>query len=71
MRQVSPGASTSYDPSVTFTQPIKDLVKKFSVVRMMDATGSNGWEGLNGNWNLRRPAGVQHPWRNVTTERDD
>jgi PA14 domain len=56
MRPISPGSSVSYDPSVTFTQPIKDLVSKFSVVRMMDNTGSNGWQGINGNWNLRRPA---------------
>jgi hypothetical protein len=56
MRPVSPGSATSYDPAATFTQPIKDLVGKFSVVRMMDLTGSNGWEGLNGNWNVRRPA---------------
>ncbi|HVK13324.1 MAG TPA: hypothetical protein VM597_31510, partial [Gemmataceae bacterium] len=56
MRPVSPGSTTSYDPGVTFTQPIKDMVSKFSVVRLMDATGSNGWQGLNGNWDLRRPA---------------
>src|SRR5947209_5418768 len=56
MRPVSPGSATTYDPSVTFTQPIKDLVSKFSVVRMMDDTGSNGTD-VNGNWNLRRPAG--------------
>ena len=56
MRPVAPGSTTSYDPSVTFTQPLKDLVSKFSVVRMMDNTGSNGWQGLNGNWDARRPA---------------
>jgi hypothetical protein len=56
MRPVAPGSATSFDPSVTFTQPIKDLVSKFSVVRMMDDTGSNGTD-VNGNWNLRRPAG--------------
>ena len=56
MRPVTPGSTTSYDPSVTFTQPLKDLVSKFSVVRMMDNTGSNGAAGLNGNWNARRPA---------------
>jgi len=53
MRPISPGSTVSYDPSVTFTQPIKDLVKKFSVVRMMDDTGSNGAD-VNGNWALRR-----------------
>jgi hypothetical protein len=56
MRPVSPGSATSYDPSATFTEPIKNLVGRFSVVRMMDATRSNGWEGLNGDWSLRRPA---------------
>ncbi|HEX3149181.1 MAG TPA: PA14 domain-containing protein [Gemmataceae bacterium] len=55
MRPISPGSTMTYDPSVTFTQPIKDLVSKFSVVRMMDDTGSNGYQGINGNWNLRRP----------------
>ena len=55
MRPVAPGSTTSYDPSVTFTQPIKDLVKKFSVVRMMDNTGSNGAD-VNGDWARRRPA---------------
>jgi hypothetical protein len=55
MRPISPGSTVSYDPSVTFTQPIKDLVSKFSVVRMMDDTGSNGF-AVNGNWNTRRPA---------------
>ncbi|MBO0699362.1 MAG: fibronectin type III domain-containing protein, partial [Zavarzinella sp.] len=55
MRPISPGSTTSYDPSVTFTQPIKDLVSKFSVVRMMDDTGSNGAD-VNGVWSNRRPA---------------
>jgi hypothetical protein len=55
MRPVTPGSPTSYDPAVTFTQPIKDLVKKFSVVRMMDLTGSNGWKGMTSDWNMRRP----------------
>lgn len=55
MRPVAPGSTTSYDASVIFTQPLKDLVKKFSVVRMMDNTGSNG-ATVNGNWALRRPA---------------
>jgi hypothetical protein len=53
MRPIAPGSSTSYDPSVTFTQPIKNLVSKFSVVRMMDDTGSNG-ANVNGDWSLRR-----------------
>jgi hypothetical protein len=56
MRPVAPGSATSYDPAATFTEPIKNLVGKFSVVRMMDATGSNGWQGLNGDWTARRPA---------------
>jgi PA14 domain/Fibronectin type III domain len=55
MRPISPGSSTSYDPSVTFTQPLKDLVSRFSVVRMMDDTGSNGAD-VNGVWGSRRPA---------------
>ncbi|HVK13323.1 MAG TPA: hypothetical protein VM597_31505, partial [Gemmataceae bacterium] len=56
MRPLAPGSAASYEPGVTFTQPIKDMVSKFSVVRMMDLTGSNGWKNLNGNWDLRRPA---------------
>ena len=56
MRPIVPGSTTSYDPAVTFTQPLKDLVSKFSVVRMMDATGSNGDTDLNGVWSNRRPA---------------
>jgi len=56
MRPIAPGSTTSYDPAVTFTQPLKDLVSKFSVVRMMDATGSNGDTDLNGVWSNRRPA---------------
>lgn len=54
MRPIAPGSTTSYDPAVTFTQPLKDLVSKFSVVRMMDATGSNGTTDLNGVWSNRR-----------------
>jgi hypothetical protein len=54
MRPIVPGSTTSYDPSVTFTQPLKDLVNNFSVVRMMDNTGSNGAAGLNGVWANRR-----------------
>lgn len=53
MRPISPGSTTSYDPSVTFTQPIENLVSDFSVVRMMDATGSNGSD-VNGSWANRR-----------------
>ena len=53
MRPISPGSTTSYDPSVTFTQPIENLVSDFSVVRMMDATGSNGSD-VNGSWAGRR-----------------
>ena len=45
MRPITPGSTVSYDPSVTFTQPLKDLVSKFSVVRMMDDTGTNGDRG--------------------------
>src|SRR5262245_3117923 len=56
MRPLFPGSTTSYDPSVTFTQPLKDLVNKFSVVRMMDNTGSNGWQDVNGTWGDRRAA---------------
>lgn len=55
MRPVAPGSATSYDPSVTFTQPLKDLVNRFSAVRMMDNTGSNG-VAVNGIWGNRRPA---------------
>src|SRR5262245_23679220 len=55
MRPVAPGSAPSYDPSVTFTQPLKDLVNRFSAVRMMDNTGSNG-VAVNGIWGNRRPA---------------
>ena len=56
MRPLFPGSTTSYSQSDTFTQPLKDLVNKFSVVRMMDNTGSNGYQDVNGNWANRRPA---------------
>ncbi len=56
MRPIGQGSATSYDSSVTFSQPIRDLVNKFSVVRMMDDTGSNGGTELNGVWANRRPA---------------
>jgi hypothetical protein len=56
MRPLTPGSAVSYSPSVTFTQPLKDLVSRFSVVRMMDNTGSNGANNLNGIWSNRRPA---------------
>ena len=36
-------------------QPLKDLVSRFTTVRMMDNTGSNGAAGLNGSWANRRP----------------
>jgi PA14 domain/Fibronectin type III domain len=54
MRPISPGSTISYDLSVTFTQPLKDLVSHFAVVRMMDNTGSNGGLTLNGVWTNRR-----------------
>jgi hypothetical protein len=54
MRPVAPGSSTNYPTSTTFTQPIKDLVGRFSVVRLMDNTGSNG-SVVNGGWSGRRP----------------
>jgi len=56
MRPLFPGSTSSYSPSDTFTQPLKDLVNKFSVVRMMDNTGSNGYQDVNGNWGNRRQA---------------
>ena len=55
VRPVSPGSTTSYDPAVTFTQPLKDEVNRFSVVRMMDNTARIA-QMTNGNWVNRRPA---------------
>lgn len=55
MRPLTPGSTTNYATTVTFTTPIKNLAAKFSVVRMMDATGSNGGTNLNGVWAYRRP----------------
>jgi hypothetical protein len=43
MRPTSPGASTPYPTTTTFTNPIKALISKFSAIRFMDylATNSN------------------------------
>ncbi len=42
MRPLSPGSSKSYPPSTLFSNPIKKLVSKFSVIRFMDFLSSNG-----------------------------
>jgi len=51
MRPIVPGSLKSYPPSTLFADPLKALIKKFSVIRYMDflATNSN----LQSNWNDR------------------
>ncbi|HWY86637.1 MAG TPA: L-type lectin-domain containing protein, partial [Gemmataceae bacterium] len=59
MLPVAPGSTTSYDPSVTFTNQIKSLVSKFSTVRYMDYLATNGNQQVN--WSDRLlPGGNQY-----------
>jgi hypothetical protein len=79
MRPLTPGSSQSYPSSTLFTNPIKALISKFSVIRFMDflATNSNiqtiwsdralpSWPSFN-----RNPGGaygwegVGGPWEHV------
>ncbi len=65
MRPLAPGSSTSYPPSVLFTNPVKALISRFSVVRFMDYLATN--RNVQTNWSdralpstpsfNRRPAG--------------
>lgn len=52
MRPSSPGSSTSYSFTTTFTDQVKNLISRFSAIRFMDysATNSNGQV----NWSDRR-----------------
>ena len=52
MLPTSFGATTSYDPSVTFTTQYKALVQKFSVVRYKDFLATDG--STQTNWSDRR-----------------
>ncbi|GCE15862.1 hypothetical protein [Tengunoibacter tsumagoiensis] len=52
MRPTSPGATTSYSFSTTFTAAIKNFVGRFQAIRFMDTTNTNG--SLESNWSDRR-----------------
>jgi hypothetical protein len=41
MRPLSPGATQSYPPTALFTDPIKKLISKFTVIRFMDFLATN------------------------------
>jgi hypothetical protein len=51
MRPLTPGSSQSYPSSTLFTNPIKALISKFSVVRFMDYLGTNA--NVQTNWSDR------------------
>ena len=51
MRPLTPGSSQSYPTSTLFTNPIKTLISKFSVVRFMDYLGTNA--NIQTNWSDR------------------
>ena len=51
MRPLTPGSSQSYPSSTLFTNPIKALISKFSVVRFMDYSGTNA--NVQTNWSDR------------------
>jgi hypothetical protein len=79
MRPLTPGASQSYSSSALFTDPIKALISKFSVIRFMDFLNING--NVQTNWSdralpswasfQRNPggaygwAGIGGPWEHV------
>src|SRR5579871_4322348 len=59
MLPVAPGSTTSYDPSVTFTNQIKSLLSTFSTVRYMDYSATNWNQQVN--WSDRLlPGGNQY-----------
>lgn len=47
MRPLRPGATQSYAPTTTFTDPIKQAIAKFSVIRFMDYTATNNNQQVN------------------------
>ena len=52
MLPTSFGATTSYDPSVTFTTQAKTFLQKFRAIRFMDYLATNG--STQANWSDRR-----------------
>jgi len=51
MRPLLPGSTESYPVTATFTNEVKQIASKFSVVRFMDFTATNTPEvNLNGTW---------------------
>jgi hypothetical protein len=64
MMPVSPGSSTSYDPSVTFNSAAESLLGQFTTIRFMDYTATNGSPQVN--WSDRPlPSAAQFragPW---------
>lgn len=55
MRPVSPGATTTYAPGTLFSNPVKNLIAKFSTIRFMDYLATNGNPSVS--WTDRtRPA---------------
>ncbi len=58
MRPLLPGSTESYDPSVTFTTPFKNMMSKFSVIRFLS------WEKINGSpdslWENRTKENCYH-----------
>jgi hypothetical protein len=47
MRPITPGSTTSYGSSVTFTDQFKNSLAKFSVLRFMDFTATNSNQQVN------------------------
>ncbi|MEK7705726.1 MAG: hypothetical protein AAB426_12260 [Myxococcota bacterium] len=47
MRPMTPGGAQTYPPSTLFTDPIKALIAKFSVVRLMDFLATNSNQQVN------------------------
>ena len=57
MRPTRPGATTSYPFTATFTDALKALVGRFSVIRMMDYSATN-WNGQVDWADRRRPSEI-------------
>jgi hypothetical protein len=72
MRPLSPGSSKSYPPSALFTNPIKRLISKFSVVRYMDFLAANA--NIQAHWadrphpswaSFNRNPGKAYGWQGI------
>ena len=72
MRPLTPGSAQSYPALTLFTNPIKALISKFSVIRFMDYLGTNANAQINWSeralpsWpSFQRNPGAAYGWQGI------